>query len=35
VDKIRGMEVTIVTSAKSDEEARFMLELMGMPFAKA
>lgn len=35
VDAIRGMEVTIVTSAHSDEEARYMLELMGMPFAKA
>lgn len=35
VDKVRGLEVTIVTSARSDEEARFMLELMGMPFAKA
>lgn len=35
VDKIRGLEVTIVTSANSDEEARYMLELMGMPFAKA
>jgi large subunit ribosomal protein L5 len=35
VDKVRGLEVTIVTSAKTDEEARFMLELMGMPFAKA
>lgn len=35
VDAVRGMEVTIVTSAKSDEEARYMLELMGMPFAKA
>lgn len=35
VDAIRGMEVTIVTSAHNDEEARYMLELMGMPFAKA
>ena len=35
VDKVRGLEVTIVTTARSDEEARFMLELMGMPFAKA
>lgn len=35
VDKVRGLEVTIVTTASSDEEARFMLELMGMPFAKA
>ena len=35
VDKVRGLEVTIVTTARSDEEARFMLELMGMPFARA
>jgi len=35
VDKVRGLEVTIVTTAKSDEESRFMLELLGMPFAKA
>lgn len=34
IDKLRGMEITIVTSAKSDEEARRLLELMGMPFAK-
>lgn len=34
IDKIRGMEITIVTSAKTDEEARTMLGLMGMPFSK-
>ena len=34
VDKIRGMEVTIVTTAKNDDEARTLLELMGMPFRK-
>ena len=34
IDKLRGMEITIVTSAKSDEEARRLLELMGMPFTK-
>ncbi|MBM3188696.1 MAG: 50S ribosomal protein L5 [Chloroflexi bacterium] len=33
IDKIRGLEVTIVTSAKTDEEARYLLELLGMPFA--
>lgn len=33
IDKIRGLEVTIVTTAKTDEEARYMLELLGMPFA--
>jgi large subunit ribosomal protein L5 len=35
VDKIRGLEVTIVTSAKSDDEARTLLELMGMPFRRS
>jgi large subunit ribosomal protein L5 len=34
VDKARGLEVTIVTSAKSDDEARRLLELLGMPFVK-
>lgn len=34
VDKVRGMEVTIVTSARTDEEARRMLAMMGMPFKR-
>ena len=34
VDKIRGLEVVIVTSAKNDEEGRRLLQLMGMPFQK-
>jgi len=34
VDKIRGLEVTIVTTAKDDDEARTLLELMGMPFRR-
>lgn len=34
VDKVRGMQVTIVTTAKNDEEGRRLLELMGMPFRK-
>jgi large subunit ribosomal protein L5 len=34
VDKIRGMQVTIVTTARTDEEGRRLLELMGMPFRK-
>jgi len=34
VDKIRGMEVTIVTTADSDEEGRRLLDLLGMPFVK-
>lgn len=33
VDKIRGMDIIIVTTAKSDEEARELLRLMGMPFS--
>ena len=32
IDKIRGMEVVIVTTAKNDEEARELLKSMGMPF---
>lgn len=32
VDKIRGMDIIIVTTAKTDEEARELLRLMGMPF---
>jgi large subunit ribosomal protein L5 len=35
VDKIRGLEVTIVTTAQNDDEARTLLELMGMPFRRA
>ncbi|MBP2645219.1 MAG: rplE [Firmicutes bacterium] len=33
VDKIRGMDIVIVTTANSDEEARELLKLMGMPFS--
>ncbi len=35
IDKIRGMSITIVTTAETDEEARRLLELMGMPFVPA
>ena len=35
VDKIRGMEMIFVTTAKTDEEARELLRLLGMPFAQA
>lgn len=35
IDKVRGMEITIVTSAKTDEEARRLLQLFGMPFRQA
>jgi large subunit ribosomal protein L5 len=34
VDKARGMNVTIVTTAKSDDEAYELLKCMGMPFAR-
>lgn len=32
IDKVRGMEITIVTSAETDEEGRRLLSLLGMPF---
>lgn len=32
VDKVRGMEITIVTTARTDEEGRRLLKLLGMPF---
>jgi large subunit ribosomal protein L5 len=35
VEKIRGLEVTIITTAKNDDEARTLLELMGMPFRRS
>ena len=34
VDKIRGMDIIFVTTAKSDEEAKELLTLLGMPFSK-
>ena len=34
IDRVRGMEVTIVTTAKTDEEARELLRLLGMPFGR-
>ena len=34
IDKVRGFEVSIVTTAKIDEEGRRLLELMGMPFSR-
>lgn len=33
VDKVRGMNIVVVTTAKTDEEARELLKLMGMPFS--
>jgi large subunit ribosomal protein L5 len=35
VDKIRGMDIIIVTTAESDAEARFLLQQMGLPFRQA
>ena len=34
VDKLRGLEVSIITTAKTDEESRHLLEFLGMPFIK-
>ena len=34
IEKIRGMDIAVVTTAKTDEEARELLKLMGAPFAK-
>ncbi len=34
VDRVRGMEISIVTTAKSDDEGRQLLELLGMPFRR-
>jgi large subunit ribosomal protein L5 len=35
VDKLRGLEVSIVTTARTDEEGRRLLQLLGMPFRAA
>ena len=35
IDKIRGMDIVICTTAKTDEEARELLSLLGAPFARA
>lgn len=34
IDKLRGMDITFITTAKTDEEARELLTLMGAPFSK-
>ena len=34
IDKLRGMEITIVTTAKNDDEARALLQMLGMPFSR-
>ena len=35
IDKIRGMDITIVTTAKTDEECKALLDALGMPFRKS
>ena len=35
VDKIRGMDIIFVTTAKTDEEAKELLKLLGMPFSQS
>lgn len=35
IDKVRGMDITFVTTAKNDEEARELLKLLGMPFSQS
>jgi len=34
IDKVRGLEVSIITTARTDEEGRHLLELLGVPFVK-
>jgi large subunit ribosomal protein L5 len=34
IDKLRGLEITIITSARSDDEGRQLLQMLGMPFKK-
>jgi large subunit ribosomal protein L5 len=34
IDKVRGLEISIITTAKTDKEGRHLLELLGMPFTK-
>lgn len=34
IDKVRGLEISIATTAKTDEEGKHLLELLGMPFAR-
>jgi large subunit ribosomal protein L5 len=34
IDKVRGLEISIITTAEKDDEGRHLLELLGMPFAK-
>jgi large subunit ribosomal protein L5 len=34
IDKVRGLEITVVTTAADDEQGRRLLQLLGMPFTK-
>jgi len=34
IDKVRGLEISIITTAEKDEEGRYLLELLGMPFTR-
>ena len=34
IDKVRGFEISVITTARTDEEGRHLLELLGMPFTK-
>ena len=34
IDKVRGLEISIITTAENDEEGRHLLELLGMPFER-
>jgi large subunit ribosomal protein L5 len=34
IDKVKGMNITIVTTARTDEEGKFLLKLLGVPFKK-
>jgi large subunit ribosomal protein L5 len=34
IDKVRGMEISFVTTAETDEEGRRLLELLGVPFRR-
>ena len=34
IDKLRGLEISIVTTARSDDEGRQLLQMLGMPFKK-
>jgi large subunit ribosomal protein L5 len=34
IDKLRGLEITVVTTARSDDQGRQLLQMLGMPFKK-